>query len=890
MALVVQVGYSDEAPNEIGISHFIEHLGLRGTIHFPNGIRDCLQRLGLELGRDFNATTGDKTYYQIAIPSNDSVILKTSLLALRDQAGGQRFLDNDVREEKAVVLNELTRGNSEWFSTMYETRYQLLGQNAENKNVKESEIDNIQRVTNRQIQKFYRRWYRPRRQMLVVVGDVNVSVLKKQIERIFGDLKDFNQLGEPNRKDKISRLSGMDHRYIVTKDPNSRDIAVSIYRTKIAELNIKYPSTVSELKAKVQDDLFNCLVKNRFEILAQRFELPFHDISTIVERRAIVESAGIDAIETRFHASGVEDVEWALRFIGDEMRRIVRWGFSDSEMERAKRLVIHQRLSDLRTSSALLASIRTYRMNGSFLPVNTSHGYEELAKQVSSDDVIDTFRDWLTSGANVDMHISTPPGITKPLPTKAEAFTWLEGTENESILPLTNVKFMMLPNPLANREAPDYSIKPSFEPNTTELVLANGAKVLLKCLGPPRKTKEGDGVDVALHCFRAIGASSYGVADYQSARAAAAIQSNMGVSTLNSVEYMQWKRLNNEAGLILGASPYVTNDESGIKGGASLSNVESLLNLVYLLFSQPRKDSLAFNAWLRDRERTDLREQNHILRFEDSIAHTIGIEDNGFTREQLNQINYERSYRIYRELFSEPGEYTFILAGYFDQKRMAEISNHYLGAIVGGDVPRPQRTHLLPKDSASVLGHLSPLKNLRATIMGDSIGNVHVRILFRCTRKEDAAATVKIQVLNEIIKSLLFNRLRERERGVYSVLSNLRTSLKMDEAIFDINFEASPNNVDALVASAIDEIQRIARNDYEEHIFYNAISTVNSRINVQMNDPFYWTEYLSRCCRKACNFDIGLELKKLQLLSRSDLNKFTKNYVKVEEYSLFMLL
>ena len=105
LRLVVHVGSLAEADTELGMAHFVEHMGLRGTARYRDGaLIDWAQQNGLGFGRHLNGFTSyADTTYVLALPRNDEQLLREALEVLRDYAAGMRFDPDAVALERGVV-------------------------------------------------------------------------------------------------------------------------------------------------------------------------------------------------------------------------------------------------------------------------------------------------------------------------------------------------------------------------------------------------------------------------------------------------------------------------------------------------------------------------------------------------------------------------------------------------------------------------------------------------------------------------------------------------------------------------------------------------------------------------------------------------------------------
>jgi zinc protease len=100
----IDVGSTDEAADQRGFSHFVEHMAFRGSRNFPDGeLNRSLERLGLRFGADTNASTSQyRTEFRFDLPNAKNV--GEALAIARDVAGNVNFASTAVQTEAGVVM------------------------------------------------------------------------------------------------------------------------------------------------------------------------------------------------------------------------------------------------------------------------------------------------------------------------------------------------------------------------------------------------------------------------------------------------------------------------------------------------------------------------------------------------------------------------------------------------------------------------------------------------------------------------------------------------------------------------------------------------------------------------------------------------------------------
>src|SRR4051812_8985450 len=112
MQLAVKAGSIDEADDQQGLAHFLEHMAFNGTRHFKaGGLIATLESTGARMGPHVNAYTSfDETVYMFELPTNREGIIDKGLQALADFGGGMLLSPEEIDKERGVVVEEWRGG------------------------------------------------------------------------------------------------------------------------------------------------------------------------------------------------------------------------------------------------------------------------------------------------------------------------------------------------------------------------------------------------------------------------------------------------------------------------------------------------------------------------------------------------------------------------------------------------------------------------------------------------------------------------------------------------------------------------------------------------------------------------------------------------------------
>jgi zinc protease len=184
----IDAGALHEADSERGWAHYVEHMLFRGTDSYPDRqARQIWQALGASFGSDSNARTGpNETVYQLDLPDAGRAPLDTSLAVLAEMMSRARFEPAAVEGERPVVLAEKGRRPelSQRIRDLSERLFYTGLRFADRDTIGTDETLNAATVEG--LKAFYRRWYRPDRATIVMVGDADPEMMEALIATHFG--------------------------------------------------------------------------------------------------------------------------------------------------------------------------------------------------------------------------------------------------------------------------------------------------------------------------------------------------------------------------------------------------------------------------------------------------------------------------------------------------------------------------------------------------------------------------------------------------------------------------------------------------------------------------------------------------------------------------------
>ena len=332
--LATNVGAFQEADDQDGLAHFLEHMCFNGTKNFPGkGILEYLQSIGAEFGRNINASTGfEQTSYMLNnIPVIREGIVDTCLMILRDYSHYVTCDPKEIDAERGVILEERrSRRTADWrmleqslpyyFGDTQMARRTLIGGEEQLKTFKYESLTN-----------FYRTWYHPDMQAVVVVGDVDVDKIEAKIKNIFGEIP---APAQPTVKPLIQIPENVNPEIAILTDPEATSSMIEIL-WRFAPVPREMRNTDMAFVNDLVKSIVGRVMDERFHDITSKPDAPFLMGQLMIG--GLCESA--DAVQGTVMFKDGEALK-AFEAYMIEVEKMRRYGFTEGEIERAKEKII----------------------------------------------------------------------------------------------------------------------------------------------------------------------------------------------------------------------------------------------------------------------------------------------------------------------------------------------------------------------------------------------------------------------------------------------------------------------------------------------------------------------------------------------------------------------
>ncbi|WP_417736998.1 M16 family metallopeptidase [Rosistilla oblonga] len=177
----VRSGARDEQPEELGLSHFLEHMVFKGTAR--RTAADVNRELD-ELGGQANAYTSEEqtVYYTTVLPKYQDRAIDLLCDIMRPA-----LRDDDFQTERQVILEEIAKYDDQPPFGAFERSMELyFGGHPLGGRVLGTP-ESIGEMTSTAMRKYFERRYDPQNMLLSVAGCVDFDAVVRQVEALAGD-------------------------------------------------------------------------------------------------------------------------------------------------------------------------------------------------------------------------------------------------------------------------------------------------------------------------------------------------------------------------------------------------------------------------------------------------------------------------------------------------------------------------------------------------------------------------------------------------------------------------------------------------------------------------------------------------------------------------------
>lgn len=746
-----KVGSALETPEQYGLAHFLEHMAFNGTKHYPgDSMLRYLESKGIRFGADVNAYTDyEETVYNIDnVPTDNTVLMDSVLLALRDWSCDLLLEDAEIDAERKVIQEEWRMRNDPTFrfrsamapKIFSEPQYQLTPIGT---------MDVVMNFPYKALRDYYHKWYRPDQQGIIVVGDFNADDMEKKVVEMFSDIP-MPENAAPREYVRVS--DNEQPLFFAFEDPELKNARVD-FQIKFDKIPLEYQNTdVAFINSMIQDIIADMINTRLYEHTLDA-DCKYANAGVYFADMYPSKTKGIFNVAVIAKDDELGGFEDALQIVV----RACRTGFTQSELDRT--------IDNLKSRYETRFNERN----------NTNNS--ELAKEL-----INAFKDNVPSmGIEAERNFFNNFVTQIPLDAYNQALSKIITPNNQviliqqqkkegKVLPTEQETFAIV-NDVLNRQYDAYVDEAITEPliaqlpakgeivkiekgrfGTTEIILSNGVKVIVK----PTDYKDDE---ILFQAFRRGGKATYPVEDAINVRMLgdAVSLSNFGQFDNKTItRYLTGKNV--RLGYDIGKFTEY------FEGSSSVKDLPSLMELIYTSFADLNPNEESYNNYItRITPQLEAAASSPEFIFESHKNNAMYADnpmETSITADIVKNADYKRMFKLYKEAVANPADYTFLFTGNVDIDVLIPLLEQYVASLPSSK--KEERKVIAPVNTAD--GKITDNFTAEMTAPADWLYGFYSGTNVDNTIQNQ----VKTSLVGDIVKILYTEILREREGGVYS--------------------------------------------------------------------------------------------------------------------------
>ena len=796
-----KVGSILEEKRQRGLAHFLEHMAFNGTKHFPGntlqpGIVAWCESVGIKFGANLNAYTSvDQTVYNIsAAPVTREGVIDSCLLILNDWSHELLLTDKEIDKERGVIEEEWrTRRSGMAMQRLSEQAMPIIYAGTKYSDCMPiGNIDIVRTFPYNDLRDYYSKWYRPDLQAIIVVGDINEDKIEEKIKKLFAKIP-----LPQNPAHRIYYPIGNNEKMILYTATDKEQPTVNFTLYMKRDVTPKQErNTIQNYADDYKTNILRMAINDRLEELSRTKNAPF--ISASVRSGNFFLASTKDAFELSGVLKEGKALE-AIQLLVGEVERARANGITIDELKRGKAEMLSYAENDYND--------RSNRRNGEFVEQCVQNFLEEtpiiepekeleivrkLDKTVTIDDV-NALAKTIITNQNQVVTMFGPDKNTFKMPTNSSIENAILKAQKQHYTPyktqntLTERLITKLPKPgsiISER---------TYKYGYTEFTLSNGLKVYV------RPTNfEPDEVNLKL--FSLGGKNIYPDSEMPNLTYLMAGATIGGVAQYNDLTLEKML-----AGKTATVTPFIDNDTRGMAGTSNVKDTKTLLELVYLYFTQPRKDPQAFkNLMEQQQEFLTNAHVNPMLAYNDTL-HKVAYATNrmeSMNKEQLKRVNYNRIMHIYKELFANAANFKLILTGNININKLKPLLCQYIATLPSNNTKETIGTYE-PKLVDGKKTYIFHKKQTTPTAI--------TTIVIKGKMEYNNRNELLMDAIGQLLRIVYTEKVREDKGGTYSVqVSGDLQHHPNNEALLRIAFQTDPQKYNDLIPIVYKELEKMA--------------------------------------------------------------------------------
>lgn len=857
-----KVGSTQEDEDQLGLAHFLEHMAFNGTIHYPGkDMLNYLQSKGIRFGSDINAYTSfDQTVYNINnVITTDKPLMDSVLLVIRDWCDGILLEEDEIDAERGVINEEWrTRNNAN--TRMFTAILPQIFEEYQYQQMPIGKMDIVMNFKPEVLRAYYKKWYRPDLQGIVIVGDFDVNEMERKVKNLFSDV---NMPENATVREYVAISDNQEPIYVHYEDAELPTPVVLTF-FKSDKTPWEFRNTVEGYMGDVIAQTIICkMINDRLDEYNNDPECPYYSANTYIGDFLVAETK--DAFTIQVIPKG-DDILGAYKSAMSIIARACKAGFTQSELERANAWMVNNLEKRYNERDKTVNAAYAQQLINHFIENSPTPGIEQelnLTKQLTGMLPVELYNQLaqgLLTAENQVIVVSQPLNEKTNVLEQAEVIEALESSLNDSYEAYVDE---VITEPLiANMPSPGsvISTKDNEIWGTKEFTLSNGVKVILK-------DTDFKADEIQMQAFRNGGKQTYSkdqAADVKVMDLAVELSKlgNFDVNTMS--KYL--------AGKTVSVGYSVNNYTDVLQGSSSVKDFETMMQIIYAYFTELNPDAMTYNAKIAQiKPLLESQAQLPQMVFSKALNNTL-YGDNPLMSQldvqTLEAANYDNMLALAKRSMANAADYTFIFVGNVDEATLRPLLEQYIASLPSAGKP----------SEFKVLSENNPVRGIVENKFDYYMQSpsTYVFSLYSGNNVEESVKNdIMVDLMGDVLDMIYIETLREEEGGTYG--ASVGSSYNFNNKIWQLQvyYQTAEEKLERLEARAKKDLDELLKNGAKADHFNKVKEAAIKQYEIQSKTNGYWTNNIMSAER---GFDThNGYIETLQALDLNTFNEFLKN-------------
>ena len=824
-----KVGSTLENQDQLGLAHFLEHMAFNGSKNFPGkNMLNYLQSKGIRFGADINAYTSfDETVYNInSIPTSDEALMDSVLLALHDWSCALSLEGDEIEAERGVIHEEW-RSRNDANTRMFNAVLPQLFDEYQYAQMPIGTMEVVLNFPHEALRSYYEKWYRPDQQGIVIVGDFDVDVMEKKVIDLFSKI----EMPENAAERTYAPVSdNVEPKYITFEDPELQRTLIQLSFKK-EKLPFEFRNSVEGyVQSYVVESITSAMINNRLSEMSQKADCPF------VYAGVSFDNYWVAKTKYSFNVTIIpkDDVKSAFEVAMSEIVRACKTGFNDSELQRVKDQMLSSYEKMYNEREKTDSDDRAQEIIRHFIDNEPTPGIEaeyQMMQQMLPMIPVQIFNDFakqILTKENQVLLVSQPQVEGKTLPAKEEMLSILDNAMNAEYEAYVDE---VITDPLIEKMPKKGKIKKEYKGKfgTTVMELSNGAKVIVK---PTDYAAD----QIAFNAF-SIGGQFSALENKEANPSelkliSAAVEASK-FGTFDNIKLRKYL-----AGKNVGISFQMGKAIDNIYGQSTVKDLETMLQLNYLYFTDIRPDAETYNATIEQyRAMLKNAEKNPNTIFMDNVYKTWYDNNPIYTQlkyADLDAANYETMLNVAKKHLDNAADYTFTFVGNVDIDALRPLVEQYIATLPANKKKHDKLVYTGTQAKGQIVNDFKQEMETPSV----QVFNVYSDNNIAYSIENE----VKLSLLSDVLDIVYTNTLREEEGGTYSPATQAMINPFNNEWTVLYMFVTGDDSKEKLCKRAHEEFLKLLAEGTNEENFNKVKDAALNQYQINSKNNSYWQE------------------------------------------------